>query len=199
MSNGPTAACTGLIVHPTEAAAGHFLSAMGLAWMVMLFRVMSVTGRLFLPFTGTFSIESSVSMPSITLPAGHSGSNTGPGTGDGDQNGGVSSSGCRVRRCGIQPVRASVAASCMRAQYRTYVPNTGYTLFKCVALAYVMKNCEPLVLGPLLAIDTTPRWLCCGGAWRARDNGTGGREHTTHCECGEHGNTHSLQDVGAIA
>ena len=45
----------------------HFLSAMGFACIVMLLITMSVTGRFFLPFTGTFSIASSVSMPSINL------------------------------------------------------------------------------------------------------------------------------------
>ena len=41
--------------------------------------------------------------------------------------------------------------------------------FRCECLAYVMKNWLPFVLGPLFAIDTTPRAECCArGAARQR-------------------------------
>ena len=46
----------------------------------------------------------------------------------------------------------------------TYFPNTVYFMSRCGCLAYVMKNWEPLVSGPLLAIDTVPRALCCSNA-----------------------------------
>jgi len=44
-----------------------------------------------------------------------------------------------------------------------YFPNTVYFMSRWGCLAYVRKNWEPLVSGPLLAMDTTPRTLCCRG------------------------------------
>lgn len=43
---------------------------------------------------------------------------------------------------------------------RSYLPNTVYFMSKWGCLAYVIKNWEPLVFGPLFAIDNTPRTLC---------------------------------------
>lgn len=43
---------------------------------------------------------------------------------------------------------------------RTYFPNTVYFMSRWGCLAYVMKNWEPFVLGPLFAIETTPLTLC---------------------------------------
>ena len=42
----------------------------------------------------------------------------------------------------------------------TYFPKTVYFVSRCGCFAYVIKNCDPLVLGPELAIDTIPRALC---------------------------------------
>lgn len=41
-----------------------------------------------------------------------------------------------------------------------YFPNTVYFMSRWGCLAYVRKNWEPFVLGPLFAIETTPRTLC---------------------------------------
>lgn len=82
---------------------------------------------------GTFSTLSSVSKPDITL----------RGWGGGEY----------VQIYGYRYV-------CEWA--RTYLPNTVYFLLRCAALLYAMKNWLPFVLGPLFAIETTPRVSCWG-------------------------------------
>ncbi len=42
----------------------------------------------------------------------------------------------------------------------TYLPKIEYFMSSMVCLLYVIKNCEPLESGPLLAIDTIPLALC---------------------------------------
>lgn len=42
----------------------------------------------------------------------------------------------------------------------TYFPNTVYFMSRWGCLAYVKKNWEPFMLGPLFAIETTPLTLC---------------------------------------
>jgi hypothetical protein len=48
-----------------------------------------------------------------------------------------------------------------KCRQRTYFPNIVYLRSKWGWGAYVMKNWLALVFGPLFAIDTTPRTLCC--------------------------------------
>lgn len=45
-----------------------------------------------------------------------------------------------------------------------HLPKMVYFLSKCVAFAYVMKNCERFVFIPLLAMATIPRLLNCKAA-----------------------------------
>ena len=42
----------------------------------------------------------------------------------------------------------------------SYRPKMVYLRSRCGAFAYVMKNCERLVLAPLFAMETIPRALC---------------------------------------
>jgi len=42
----------------------------------------------------------------------------------------------------------------------TYLAKIVYFRSSWLCLAYVMKNCDPLASGPLLAIETIPRALC---------------------------------------
>lgn len=41
-----------------------------------------------------------------------------------------------------------------------YLPNTVYLRSRCGCLSYVIKNWDPFVSAPLLAIDTMPLMLC---------------------------------------
>ena len=52
------------------------------------------------------------------------------------------------------------------------LPNTVYNPLRCGCFAYIMKNWLPLVLGPLLAIASTPLALCCKKSQRKEDRFT---------------------------
>lgn len=125
--------------------------ANGLAWMVTSFMRVSVRGRNVFSLTGSFSISSKVSRPSITL---------------------LTRLSCQSQIrfsnknwvCHWDMYNFSCSPlppnQLLTNKDTTYFPNTVYFMSRWGCLAYVMKNWEPFVLGPLFAIDTTPLTLC---------------------------------------
>lgn len=55
---------------------------------------------------------------------------------------------------------ASILANVAKLSSPMTRPNTVLSPSRCGALSNVMKNCDPFVPGPLLAIDSTPRVPC---------------------------------------
>lgn len=106
--------------------------------MVTSFMRVSVRGRKVFSLTGSFSISSKVSRPSITL----------------------------LKRLNCHSDTCELLFLFFYNKDRTYFPNTVYFMSRWGCLAYVMKNWEPLVLGPLFAIETTPLTLCWVNRWR---------------------------------
>lgn len=120
--------------------------------MVTSFIRVSVSGRNVFSLTGSFSSSSRVSRPSIILHVEKSMISCHYEL--------YSNSSVTVKHINQVSKHVSTIILTKHLKKVAYFPNTVYFMSRWGCLAYVKKNWEPFVLGPLLAIETTPLTLC---------------------------------------